>query len=73
MTDPFLPVQVIYKKLTGKIRGFCCLGSDFEPIIIINDDLSPEQKKKTYKHELDHIRKGEIYNVTYNEYGEDND
>ena len=64
------PVPVVLKKLTGKIRGFCCLGSDYEPIIVINDDLSPEQKQKTYEHEMKHIRNGEIYDADFNEYGD---
>ena len=68
--EPFCPVPVILKKLTGRVRGFCCLGSDFEPIIVINDELSPEQKRRTYEHEMEHIRRGEIYNPTFNEYGE---
>ena len=63
-------VPVIFKKLTGKIRGFCCLGSDYEPIIVINEDLSPEQKQKTYEHEMEHIRNGEIYDVNFHEYGD---
>jgi len=66
----FGPIPVILKKLTGNVRGFCCLGSDFEPIIVINDDLSPEEKRKTYDHEMEHIRKGEIYDAEYDEYGD---
>ena len=66
--DPEIPV--VLAKLPGKTHGFCCLGSDFQPIIVINEALSPEQKRKTYKHELSHIRKGEIWDETYNEYGD---
>ena len=68
--DQFSPVPVILKKLTGRVRGFCCLGSDYEPIIVINEELSPEQKRITYEHELEHIRRGEIYDITFNEYGD---
>lgn len=72
MTDCW-PVPVVYAKLTGKIRGFCCLGSDYEPIIVMNEELSPEQQRKTYRHELEHIRKGEMTDKTYHEYGDPNE
>lgn len=69
MTEPFHDIPVVYAKLTGKIKGFCCLGSDYEPIIVMNTDLSVEQQRRTYKHEMDHIRKGEMFDMNYNEYG----
>ena len=68
MNDPVFPIPVVLKKLTGKTRGFCCLGSDYEPIIVINDQLSPEQKLKTYRHELQHIQNGDMFDPTYREY-----
>ena len=43
MTD----VPVVLKDLPVKIHGFVCLGSDYEPIIIINSRLSWEQQQKT--------------------------
>ena len=64
MTD----VPVVLKDLPVKIHGFVCLGSDYEPIIIINSRLSWEQQQKTYKHELQHIQRGEIYDTEYHEY-----
>lgn len=64
------PVPVILQKMAGHIKGFCCLGSDYEPIIVLNDQLSPEQKEKTILHELDHIRRGELWDVSFDEYGE---
>lgn len=64
MTD----VPVVLKDLPVKIHGFVCLGSDYEPIIIINSRLSLEQQQKTYKHELQHIQRGEIYDTEYHEY-----
>ena len=68
MTEPFIYPPVVFAKLTGKVRGFCTLGSDFEPIIVLNEQLSPEQMRITYRHELDHIRRGDLYNDTYREY-----
>lgn len=64
MTD----VPVVLKDLPVKIHGFVCLGSDYEPIIIINSRLSREQQQKTYKHELQHIQRGEMFDTEYNEY-----
>ena len=70
MTEPEVPV--VLAKLTGKVRGFCCLGSDYEPIIVINENLSPAQKRKTYLHELRHIQRGEMWDENYHEYRDQN-
>ena len=61
-------IPVVLKKLPGKVRGFCCLGSDYEPIIVINEDLSPYEQRKVYQHEKRHIERGEIWDPTFNEY-----
>lgn len=66
MTDP---VPVILKDLPTHIRGFVCLGSDYNPIIIINSRMTAEQQKETYRHELDHILSGQIDDGNYVEYG----
>lgn len=70
MNDTFMAVPVVYRKLPGRVRGFCCLGSDFEPIIVINQDLSREQQRKTYQHEMNHILSGEMDMDDYVEYKE---
>ena len=44
------------------------LGSDYEPIIILNSRLSVEQQRKTYRHEMNHITSGEIDDDGYSEY-----
>lgn len=64
MTD----VPVVLKDLPVKIHGFVCLGSDYEPIIIINSRLSREQQQKAYRHELLHIQRGEMFDINYHEY-----
>lgn len=66
MTDDSVPV--ILRDLPTTVKGFCCLGSDYEPIIVINSRMTHEQQLKTYKHELRHIRSGEIYDPDYTEY-----
>ena len=62
-------VQVILMDLPTHVRGFVCLGSDYNPCIVINARLSAEQQKKTYRHEMKHIINGDQYNDTYHEYG----
>ena len=64
MTD----VPVVLKDLPVKIHGFVCLGSDYEPIIVINARLSRVQQLRTYRHEIKHIKRGDMYNTHYREY-----
>ena len=61
-------VPVILKDLPVRIHGFVCLGSDYEPIIVINARLSRVQQLRTYRHEIKHIQRGEMFNVNYHEY-----
>ena len=61
-------IPVVLLNLPTHIRGFCCLGSDFEPCIILNARLPQEQRARAYLHELEHIRKGEIYDPGFTEY-----
>ena len=61
-------VPVILKNLPVKIHGFVCLGSDYEPIIVINARLSRIQQLRTYRHEIKHIQRGEMFNMNYHEY-----
>lgn len=61
-------VPTFLKDLPETIRGFTMLGSDYEPIIILNSRLSVEQQRKTYRHEMNHITSGEIYDDGYSEY-----
>lgn len=62
-------VPIVLKSLPVDVRGFVCLGSDYEPIIVINSRLSREQQLLTYQHELKHLRRGDMFNEDYNEYG----
>ena len=63
-------IPVVLQDLPSSVRGFTVLGSDYEPIIIINARLSYEQQRKTYKHELKHILNGENYDDGYVEYAQ---
>ena len=69
MPDEFDEVPVVLKDLPSGCRGFCCLGSDYQPIIILNRNMTYEQQRKTYQHELKHIENGDMDNVAYLEYG----
>jgi Zn-dependent peptidase ImmA (M78 family) len=66
MTD----IPTILIDLPVHVHGFVCLGSDYEPIIIINARMSREQQLQTYKHEMKHIQRGDMYNINYIEYME---
>ena len=61
-------IPIVLKDLPVHVRGFVCLGSDCEPIIVINARMSKEQQLRTYKHEIKHLQRGEMYNVNYHEY-----
>ena len=61
-------IPIVLKDLPVHGRGFVCLGSDFEPIIVINARMSREQQLRTYRHEIKHLQRGEMYNVNYHEY-----
>ena len=61
-------VPVILKDLPVHVRGFICLGSDFEPVIIINSRHSREEQLRTYIHELEHLQRGDLANENYHEY-----
>ena len=61
--------QIVLKDLPVDVKGFVCLGSDYEPVIVINSRLSREDQLKTYRHEKKHIDRGEMFNEDYHEYG----
>ncbi len=55
--------RVYYIKFpTGDIYGATMLSPDGFANIYINDDLSPQQKRKTLKHELRHVERDDFYN-----------
>ena len=63
-------VPVVLKDLPVSIHGFVCLGSDYEPVIVINSRLTVEQQHETFLHEMEHIRSGQIDDDNYMEYGD---
>lgn len=63
-------VPVVLQDLPPHVRGFVCLGTDYEPCIIINARLPQEQQRRTYRHEMRHILRGDMFNESYVEYEE---
>lgn len=61
-------IPVVVQDMPPTIKGFCTLGSDYEPLIVLNSRLPREQQQETYLHELSHILRGEMYDEEYKEY-----
>ena len=61
-------VTVVLQDLPTTVRGFVCLGSDYNPCIVINARITKEQQMKTFRHELAHLQRGELYDPSYVEY-----
>ena len=61
--------SVSLQDLPTSVRGFVFQGEDGEPVIVVNSRLSREQNLKTYDHEQEHIRRNELNDPTYDEYG----
>lgn len=54
--------------LPTSVRGFCFHDNDGELIIVLNSRLTREANKTTYSHEVGHIVRNEIDNISYIEY-----
>ena len=61
-------VPVVLMDLPVHVHGFVCLGSDYNPCIVINSRLTFEQQQKTFRHEMEHILSGQIDDDSYTEY-----
>lgn len=55
--------------LPTSVRGFVYHDDDGELYIVLNSRLSHEQNLSTFVHELKHIRRGDLDNPNYYEYG----
>ena len=58
----------ILDNLPTSVKGFCFHDNDGEAFIVLNARLTREQNLRTYDHEKEHIKRGDMYDVTYNEY-----
>lgn len=55
-------------ELPATVRGCCYHDNDGVAFVLLNADLSPQAQRETLRHELDHIRREEMYNPLYREY-----
>ena len=62
-------IRTILQDLPVSVHGFCFHDDDGQPVVVINSRLSAERRLKTYRHEVEHIQNGDMYDTTYNEYG----
>lgn len=63
-------VRTILVNLPISVRGFCYFDSEGMPCIVLNARLSEETRRKAFRHEMNHIRSGDIDNKLYHEYSE---
>ena len=63
--------RLSFARLPTSVRGFVIIEEDGIPRIVLNMNLTWEQNRETYAHELRHIERGEMYNPDYKEYEED--
>jgi len=63
-------IPVVLMDLPTTVRGFVCMGSDYNPCIVINSRLTVEQQRKVWEHEMAHITSGQYDDENYVEYGD---
>ena len=61
--------RTILADLPTSVRGFVVFDENGDPVIIVNARLSMEQNRLTWIHERRHIRRGDMNDINYNEYG----
>ena len=61
-------VQRISDELPDSVRAISYYDDDGNPYMLINAKCSPEQQRKSAKHELTHIKRGDGFNAFYTEY-----
>ena len=69
MKDEAREIRTILQDLPVSVRGLVFHDDEGQPVIVINSRLSVENRMKAYRHEVEHIQNGEMYDTTYNEYG----
>ena len=55
-------------ELPYKCGGVCYHDEDGREYILINLYCSPEKQKRSFRHEVRHLRRGEMYDIRYREY-----
>ena len=62
-------VRTILQNLPVSVKGFCYHDDDGQPVVVLNARMSAERRMKAYRHELEHIKNGDMFNEDYCEYG----
>lgn len=66
----FQQVPVTVTDLPTTVRGFVTTDQYGDPVIVLNARMTAEQRQKTFRHEMDHIERGDLWNEEYDEYGD---
>lgn len=61
-------IRTILEDLPTSVKGFVYLDSTYQYVIVLNARMPKEIQQKTYRHELDHIKRGEPCNLDFREY-----
>ncbi len=62
-------IRTILQDLPISVHGFVFHDDDGQPVVVLNSRLSAEKRMKAYRHEVEHIKNGDMYDPTYDEYG----
>lgn len=62
-------VRILYLDLPYRIHGFCFHDDDMNPCIVINARDCWTRQQQTIRHELEHVRRGDMFDKDYKEYG----
>ena len=61
-------IRTILLNLPVSVSGFVFHDDEGQPVVVLNARLSAERRLKAYRHEVEHIEKGEMYDPNYREY-----
>lgn len=61
-------IQRLSTELPASVNAICYHDDDGNPCILINAKCSIEQQRKSARHELTHIKRGDNFNASYVEY-----
>lgn len=61
-------ITIIRQDISSHVHGMVTLGSDYQPLIILNTRMPWEEQIKSLMHELEHIRRDDLFNEDFHEY-----
>lgn len=62
-------IRTILQDLPVSIHAFCFHDDEGQPVVVLNSRLSAEKRMEAFRHEVEHIDRGEMFDSNYNEYG----